>query len=89
MAPDLSGPVPEPAQNRPARKRWKILIGSRLWPDLRLLSETTRRLGQGGGANPSGSTPAWAWDLVGQADRLSSATLTPGPMVELTETFFR
>ena len=87
---------------------WLILLGSRLWQDLRAFC-ATHRLGQGGGPGPSG-TPGLPGELhltgcvlartgrvrvrarthpVAHALRLSSATLTPGPMVELIETFFR
>lgn len=50
----------------------------------------THRLGQDEGACPSVVTPALQPRISrNQADKLSSATLTPAPIVELIETFFR
>jgi hypothetical protein len=50
----------------------------------------THRLGQAGGADPSVVTPAPGPGISSaQPARLSSITLTPAPMVELIETFFR
>jgi hypothetical protein len=57
-----------------------------------VIVRTTHRLGQAGEANLSVVSPASRGQGVVSLDqpaRLSSATLTPAPMVELIETFFK
>jgi hypothetical protein len=96
-APDVSGSRPGTRQNRPALTRWMILLGSRLWQELNPSGQPTV-LDRVEGLGPPAS-PGFPGEFFIQgaclhapathALRLSSATLTPAPMVELIETFFR
>ncbi len=84
----LSGPVRVPDQDRPHRTRASRSIpvyGGRLRP----LSGAARRLGQVT-AGPKAGRNVYSAAAAGAAEVAeATSTVTPGPMVELSEIFFR